>query len=536
MTRKTILLFTAGLVVVSAAALWAVGARNGDRGRAPAELVRLGPYAPDMNLRAAFESLPAGEERTALTLLLDNTDAWVARWQLLAQAQETLDISYFILREDLFGAAFLGHLLKKAREGVKIRLLFDAQGTAMSFSSPRGNDWLDTLANADNVDVKLFRPLLNRYVEALFTVNPVALVASEHDKILVVDRRVGMIGGRNISAEYFADPADMPQAFEDVDVVLGGETIARHLIDAFMAQYQRQAARPIREEKVNIASFAEELLLAYQAMDAWLRGAKLAPRTIERMRELELSWPKDLAKFPRLHGAAAKEVLVPDAEAETRLLDSRTRLEARDDVIGEAIARLVQSAREQILIQSPYLVLSQDAVRLLAKAGERGVRITILTNSPISSDNALSQAFFLQQWPDMLARVPGLRIFVAGRRRTVHSKLAVFDQQVSLIGTYNLDPISMEVNSEIMAAAWSRKFALDIERHPRALLVAGAPLVYEYRIRRDADGQPVRDPSGKPVVAFGPADHASPQEWRKIQVYWTMLRAAEKIAGFAPLF
>lgn len=536
MITRILLLLSLGLALAWLGARLLGGAGGTAEGERTAALVRFGPYQSGMSLRQAFESLPARAGRTELTLLQDNTEAWVARWRMLEDTRETLDVSYFILREDLFGAAFLGALLELAHRGVRVRLLFDAQGTVMSFTSPRGNDWLDTLANHENIEIKIFRPLLNRYAEALLTINPVALVASEHDKIMVADRRVGMIGGRNISAEYFADPRDMDKAFEDLDVILQGEATSEFLIAAFETQYRREAAVPIRPERLDITSYAEELHLAYLAMDAWLKDYRLAPAAAGRIAELGLTWLEDLARYPRLRGAYDAPRPAADADAETRLLDSRTRLERDDDAIGEAITRLLRSAREEVLIVSPYLVLSENAVAVLAEAGARGVAITVLTNSPLSSDNAMSQAFFLEQWPELLARVPGLRIFVVDRPGTLHSKVAVFDGRVTLVGTYNLDPISMQVNSEIMAAVWSAEFARQAAALPRAQLAAGPPLTYEYRIERDAQGRPVRGDDGAPVVAFGPADHSAPEQWPKIQVYWNMLRTAEKLTGFSPIF
>lgn len=536
MKRKVAVAVILGLVVAWGAARVLSMRSDADTPEAAPALTRLGPYQAGMTLRQAFDSLPANAERTRLTLLLDNPHAWAARWRQLDATRESLDISYFILREDLFGAAFLGHLLKKAQEGVRIRLLLDAQGTVMSFTSPRGNDWLDTLANTGNIQVKIFRPLLRRYVQAVLTLNPVALVASEHDKIMVADGRTGMIGGRNISAEYFAHPEDMPKAFEDVDVTVAGKMAAERLIAAFEAQYRRDEARAVAQERIDLASYTEELLLAYRAMDAWLKGVPPEPQTDERIKALGLAWRTELAKYPRLRGILSRAAPAVDSQAETRFLDSRTRLAMREDVIGEGIARLSLSSRHAILVQSPYLVLSKKAVDMLADVGGRGVKILVLTNSPVSSDNALSQAFFLEQWPELLARVPNMRIYVTGRSRTVHTKLAVFDDQVSLVGTYNLDPVSMEINSEIMAAVWSNRFAKQTAQHPRALLARGAPLVYEYRIKRDAAGRALLDENGKPMVSFGPEDHADPAQWRKIQLYRNMLRAAEKIAGFSPLF
>jgi phosphatidylserine/phosphatidylglycerophosphate/cardiolipin synthase-like enzyme len=520
---------------------WAVVRMAITRLEAPEEieapaLMQFGPYHPGMDLRQAFESLPpAGGEQTGLSLIHSNLDAWAARWRMLTEARQSIDFTNFILREDVYGAAFLGHLLHKAQQGLRIRLLLDSQGTVMSFRSPRGNDWLDTLANTGNIELKLFRPIGSRYLEALATLNPQAAVASEHDKILVCDRRLGMIGGRNISTEYFAHPADKPDAFEDTDLILYGRSAARGLVTAFELQFRSKWAQANPAELVDLTSYAEELLLAYRAMDAWLRGRAPDAETAGRIGALQLSWIDDLAKLPRSRGTWAA-LPAPEAHAETRLLDSQTRLSAGADIIAQALLRLVQGARERILIQSPYLVLSEEAVDVLAAAARRGVAITVYTNSPVSSDNAMSQAFFLEQWPRLLARVPGLRLFVTGDRRTLHSKLMVFDDRLALVGTYNLDPVSMGLNSEIMAAVWSAPFARRVGDLPRKVLARGAPTVYEYKIKRNARGAPLLDKQGNPIVVFGPRDHAPPDQWRRVQTYWTLLRAAEQLPGFSPVF
>src|ERR1051325_2443649 len=150
MKRRYIVLLLIGMLAIAALTrMWVVGTDTHLAPTSPA-LSRLGPYHAGMRLRDAYESLPASADRTALTLLLDNPAAWVARWRLLADTRESLDVSYLLLREGLFGGAFLGYLMKKAQAGVKIRLMLDGQGTTMSFTSPRGNDWLDTLANTGN--------------------------------------------------------------------------------------------------------------------------------------------------------------------------------------------------------------------------------------------------------------------------------------------------------------------------------------------------------------------------------------------------
>ena len=114
-------------------------------------------------LRQTFESLSPGTAHPArIELLDDNLEAWAARWRLLARARETIDVSYFILHEDVFGLSFLGHLLERARAGVRIRILFDGFGTAIS-REIMGNAFLEQLAAEKSVRVRTYRPLWRRW-------------------------------------------------------------------------------------------------------------------------------------------------------------------------------------------------------------------------------------------------------------------------------------------------------------------------------------------------------------------------------------
>ena len=464
------------------------------------------PMASQLSLREAFERLPnEGGEKTSIRLLDDNSMAWVDRWRLLAEAHERLDISYFILKQDIFGMAFLGHLVQKAREGLEIRILLDALGTKMSRSF-RGNDYLEALVNTEKVTVRMYRPLSFRYLDAFLTLNPAAFFVSYHDKILLADGTRGLIGGRNISTEYFTPVQDDPLAFRDTDIFLAGPRIGTALTTAFEAEYHGGEAYSVEKEEIDLNDSTDDLLLAFQVMDGWLRGRAIPPGIAERIEERGLPWLKQLEQMPHLRGTLDRSE--PERIfAEVRLVDSRCRLLEPDDFITRSLIRLVRSAREEIFIQSPYLVLPQEAADILAEVAARGVKITILTNSPLSSDNPMSQGFFMEQWPQLLARVPGLRIYVAGDRHNLHGKLAVFDNRLALVGTYNLDPLSMALNSELVTAAWSPPLASDILHMRRQLIDKGAPQVYQYRIKRDAKGNPAFDGSGRPVVEFGPENH-----------------------------
>lgn len=497
--------------------------------------MRMAPYRDGMSLRQTFETFPKfGAGEAQLRILQDNNLAWAARWDLLDKARERIDVSYFILKQDVFGVAFLGHLLKKAQEGVKVRILLDAYGSKLSWH-PQGNDYLDALVNTGNVEVRMYRPLLNRIAKGMLHASLAVAVASDHDKILVVDNRRAITGGRNVATEYFSHPQDAELVFEDVGVEAVDQRVAAALTAAFESQYDSKGAKPISREKLDLKSQRRDLDWAYRLMDRWLRGETASDELLDKMKQQDLPWAKELAEMKHLKGVLSKP-LPEYLRAETRVLDSTTRFNVPNDVISRAAERLVKSAREEIFIQNPYVMISDAVVEVFAQASEHDVPIVLFTNSPASADSQISQAIFLEQWPHMLARIPTLRLYGNGSPTMIHAKLATFDGTLSLLGTYNLSPLSMATNSEVVLAVWSPEFAQRLTEAARTRLARGEPGVYHYRIERAEDGTPKYDQDGQPVVAFGPEDHVDIGDKEVLQALRKTIRAADAVPGVSPFF
>lgn len=507
-----------------------------DNGQPPSrhDAQSLGPYERGMNLRQVYESLPPPSCIAQVRILRDNTQAWLARWRLLQAAERTIDLSYFILKQDIFGTAFMGLLLRKARAGVHIRLLLDAQGTAMSHS-PDGNDFLDTLVNTGNVELKLHRPKWRRAVDTLRHLSLSRAVASNHDKIFVIDGRYAISGGRNIAAAYFAHRDDRGHTFLDTDLELDGEDFAEQLLNQFEHEFNSRETRPIHKERINLTSFAKEMNIAYELMDAWLEDGELGGDLERDADDAVPELLRELRQMRTLQGRGA-EALPATREVECRLLNSRTRYNAPDDVITQALVRLLQTAEREVFAESPYLMLSEQGLDLLEETAVRGVDVLFATNSPRSSDNMISQAFFLEQWPEIVARAPTLQLYAAGTDHTLHTKLTSIDGQLSLVGTYNLDPLSMATNSELAVAVWSKEFAQELTRPPREALRQGPPEVYRYTLESDAQGHACRDRKGHPVIAFGPADHYDFKGNRRLRFYRGLLSTATRLPGVSAFF
>jgi phosphatidylserine/phosphatidylglycerophosphate/cardiolipin synthase-like enzyme len=525
-------------------------------------------------LGAAFDNLKTiGGGPARAELLVDNLKSWNARWAMLEGATKTIDSTYFIMEKDPFGYAFLGHLLKKQRDGVEVRLLLDAMADTFGKKgfklTGRGQDYLQELVNAGG-QAGIYHPVHRRIGE----LHDYGALSCNHDKIITVDGRVSMTGGRNIAIDYFADPRDMPSAWRDTDTLLEGEGPAiamRKSMDAELVGGSGVIDRIKPDQLGNLRKRDIELLGAYHMMDLWLKApafseaekAAFRANPATRMGLAEKLVADALARLPaegitRAPSKAERKFLLEQAtrlveqlesrgsravydagrelhDTDVKILDQTSVIAGRTNDFAASLATLCDSARERIVIQNPYVVLTEDMLQALERASQRGVEIIIGTNSPLSTDSAVTQAFFLEDWPHILARVPTARIFVLTGERKLHAKVGTIDDEVSIVSTYNMDLLSGYVNSEIGAVMKSRSYTAAM----KAAFVADAEDpkngVVEYKIRRDASGKAVLQ-DGKPIVEFGPEDHLSAkmlEEYAGRRFTWGLIR--EHLPQFGPL-
>ncbi len=535
--------------------------------------------SPSDPLRAAFDNVyNSGGEGTA-QLLEDNAQAWNARWRMVESASEQINAQYFCWDHDVFGKALLGHIFKKTKfEGVETKLMVDATGDTFGTrgfkSHIGGRDYLQELTALDNAEAKVYHPHYKKLVDGALHMGKGYISASNHDKILEVDGTKAMTGGRNIGYEYFVHPDDFEGAWRDTDVYIEGPAPALALRDAFKEEYHA----PWINEKVRGDLFGNwvkrdiELIGAYAIMDDWLKDdamsaadkaalrespekqkelsetlynravARLPKEGIEREpgrreRKALKALTEEIVRYPELRGTYHDEA--PKVhDTEIRILDRTSIVNTANDQMGEKLVELTRGAQKNIVIENPYIVLTDDLLSALTDAGKRGVKIILGTNSPSSTDSDVTQAFFLEDWPKLLATIPNLEIHVATGKRKLHAKVATVDDKMSLVSTYNLDYLSSQVNSEVGALVWGEEFAA--ETNAGILRDSQDPRngVVQYTIKRDENGKPVRsdglpvlDEKGEllndPEVTYGPENHLDEKLikfYEKKKKRWNFLR------------
>ncbi|MDR5752962.1 MULTISPECIES: phospholipase D family protein [unclassified Caballeronia] len=396
-------------------------------------------------LGAAFtpgEQTHPGE--TAFHLLPDAMDALVARIILTETADRTLDMQYYIWHDDATGRTLAAAMLRAADRGVRVRLLLDDLGTNAD------DRVLLALASHPNVEVRLFNPVASRSFKRLgsalefFRVN-----RRMHNKALIADNQGAILGGRNIGDEYFG--ASTTVAFGDLDVLVHGPVV-REVSVAFDEYWNSEAAYPI--DSLTGRHGDPNDLLDYRAqLDAYMASERSTPYFVQakarltdalHSRDAEFSW----GKATLLYDDPSKITRAP-TDAEGHLMSQLKALKLQPE--------------HEMLVVSPYFVPQKEGVAWLAGMTARGVRVTVLTNSLAATDVSAVHAGYQRYRRDLLEA--GVRLYelkpVAGSQSTekkstfgsskasLHAKTYVFDRTGIFIGSMNLDPRSVELNTEI---------------------------------------------------------------------------------------
>jgi len=398
-------------------------------------------------------TMPVDDAYAQIRLITNNNEAWYARWYMLNAARNTIDMTYFIFEKDAYGKAMLGLLMKKANEGVKIRLMIDARGSKALAKTFMGQDYLQKLMTNPNVQIRVFNPMHKALPSTLTNIRN--LIGSNHQKIIVVDGEISMTGGRNVSLNYFADPDDDPNVFRDTDVILKGSEIAGKMKEAFDEEFEALENFEISKDLFgNWSGKDKELIAAEKAMDMWIKG--MGPLNDPVLKEVNA----ELFKYKKMVNYQGYDPFENSHYAAVKLYGKHNFQQERNDITDNLVA-FMDACTQEIIVQNPYVILTEKSRAALKRASDRGVKIIIHTNSPVSTDSILTQAFFLKDWKEVMQALPNARVFVFVGKNKLHAKVFVFDKTVSVVGTYNMDYMSEQINGEDVCAIKSAEFSKD---------------------------------------------------------------------------
>ena len=467
------------------------------------------PFPDNRSLSEVFDGVrvDGSYAQTRIRLITANDEAWYSRWKMVEEARETIDCTYFIIDKDIFGQAFIGLLLKKARQGVRIRLMVDGRVYRMPYMS-KMPDKVEELAAFPNVQIKLYNSIRKSLVSVFNDYKKIA--ASNHDKIIICDSMVSIIGGRNIGADYFAQNGENDIVYNDSDVLIQGRHVAGQLKKAFDDEWKFNRNLVVKADTINFKDQLARVELAYRVMSRYMQGRGLYDS--EKMNEGKLkaeliAMNKEISAYKNISSLTSFQMFRGEREKQVKILDKHSRTGPLNG-ITPALTRMIDASRHEIIIQNPYLVITEAAESALKRAADRGVSIIFHTNSAESTDSLFPQAFLMNDWKRLLQTMPTARIFVApSQNERLHAKMFVFDGTVAVVGSYNMDPLSEDINSEVVAAIHDKPFA-QMTRLRILRLIEKKNI--EYRIEVDANGRIIK--------AYGPEDHVNEKTLKKMNL------------------
>ncbi len=420
--------------------------------------------------------IAANAGKSGVYVLDTGTEALLARAWLADHAKESVEVQYFIWSTDNIGILAAEALLRAAERGVRVRVIVDD----LLIDAPDKS--LLALARHPKIDIRIYNPqtsvgvpLHKRLLNVLTDFRGVN--QRMHDKTLVVDGKIAITGGRNMAAEYF--DYNHEYNFRDRDVLLLGETV-KEMRASFERFWNSDVSVKVEDLYGRLGAMQKyvrvndgEIQQIYGALHEY---AKSPENFAPEVRAAIAATPESFARVARSMRWSKVE-FISDRPGKN---ENQFRLDGGGQT-ASALGKLVQGARARVVIQSPYLVVSDSAIELFRQITARGVTVRINTNSLASTDNLAAFSGYRNQREELLKMglqiyeykpTPEVQVKLMQRSPTatkkmpifsLHAKTIVVDSKTVYVGTFNFDPRSENLNTEVGAIIHDEALARSVE-------------------------------------------------------------------------
>ncbi|MDM0073222.1 phospholipase D family protein [Variovorax sp. J2P1-59] len=457
----------------------------------------------------AAASMPAGADPqlSGMRLLPAGDQAFEARIALARAAEKSIDAQYYQIADDASGRQFLRELSDAAARGVRVRILLDDLHA-------NGEDaLLAGLAAQPQVELRMFNPLPVRdgsvRSRVLLSMHEFSRINRRmHNKLFIVDNAFAVSGGRNIGDEYFG--RSEPANFIDMDMLSTGPVVPE-MAAVFDAYWNSRHAYPIEK----LAAPGVDPAVARRRFEQSVREAGAVTMPVAARDSLGQGSVATQLAAGRvdLHMAAVRVVADAPrkADADNELLS--------DGVVMNGNLDLLQSARSEVLLASPYFIPGRRTMEILQQAADSEVSVSVMTNSLATTDEPLAHYGYARHRVALLKMRVALyelmpdddedeRTSIAegphGSLGRLHAKLAVVDQRWLSIGSMNMDRRSARYNTEMSLIVDSPVLAGQV-----TTLLRNERMPQSYQVRYTGDRRRLQwvDQNGRnPVVHAGEPD------------------------------
>ncbi|MCM3580499.1 phospholipase D-like domain-containing protein [Ralstonia pickettii] len=424
---------------------------------------------------SGFRLIPSGEEAYATLLTLADG------------AERTLDLQYFIIASDNSVRELMRHVRAAADRGVRVRMLVDdlhSDGRDLAFLK---------FSSHKNIDVRLFNPFpggrmsnVTRYLSGAAEFRRVN--RRMHNKAFIADNALAVTGGRNLGAEYFTQ--NQTTNFVDLDVLAAGPAV-RQLSSAFDAYWNSEFAYPVQAlapepstahpPEPKDGNYPPPVTMPHrpegppQQIDVPTRPVDMGSGSAKPASDqTDLASPAPEQRLPLK--PAPRDWFLADQIARGRLrlewapaqvIVDRPAKVSGDDVepggerLAQTLLRLIDEAEREVVLISPYFVPGKRGVEVAKRMQDRGVRLRVLTNSLAATDAPIVHVGYAKYRGELVddgVELYELRPTLGDRPKMIgtfrssqaslHVKPIVVDRSTLFVGSMNIDPRSIGLNTE----------------------------------------------------------------------------------------
>jgi len=373
-------------------------------------------------------------------------EALLARLALIESAQASLDLQYYIYRNDETSQLLTWRLYEAAERGVRVRLLLDDM-------QDRGDDKLAALNAHPNIEIRLFNPHHYRKARMIAMASDFGrLNRRMHNKSFTADNVASIVGGRNIGNEYFSFESNVE--FGDFDVLLYGKTVEQ-TADQFDLYWNSLYAIPM-EWIVESAERPDNSIIEQEVAERKL-GEKFSEGQYD-FTELDLYEQLVHGDLDMYWGQGVVWYDLPDkvATQQSQLVDN--------------LSELLTDVDSSIVLISPYFVPTESGTKALVEAAKRGIAVIVITNSLASNDVFAVHGWYAKYRKDLVeggvelwetkatADLKSRWSVTGSSRSSLHAKMIFIDEQTLFVGSMNWDPRSAYLNTEMAVVIDQQRF------------------------------------------------------------------------------
>jgi len=390
-------------------------------------------------------------EYSAMFLIGEGTDAFLTRMALLSKAERSVDVQYFIFKADIIGKLLLQKMLEVADKGVRVRLLLDD----LSLDSET-KSILFAMDHHSNIEVRIYNPFSSSGYKAPAALTDTSRINRRmHNKSFTVDSQYTVVGGRNIEENYFS--ANIRSNYADLDIVAVGPVVGE-VNEQFDIYFNSPLAIPgyvfddHKSHEDRLSQVKQELsdyVLSVQDTD-YAQDLKNS----EMYQNIESG----------LSGHTRGEIYQGKAHV---IYDSPDKTLGKSELETTYLITMLRSHADKIEhsleLISPYFVPGDTGTQHLVSLVEQGIKVRVITNSLASTDGIMAQSGYARQRYNLLKG--GVELYElkpkakskasrslsrsAEAKSALHAKTYIFDRKEVYIGSFNFDPRSANINTEL---------------------------------------------------------------------------------------